>query len=41
MPDSAEQVTGRPQVFLGLSDMGTTVTCWVPHVLELGGPKVV
>ena len=41
MLDSAEQMGGRLQVSSGLSDIGTTVTCWVPHVLELGGQKVV
>ena len=38
---SAEQMGGRLQVSSGLSDVGTTVSCWVPHVLELGGQKVV
>ena len=37
----AEQMGGRLQFSLGLSDIGTTVTCRVPHVLELGGQKVV
>lgn len=41
MLDSAELMGGRLQVSSGLSDAGTTVTCWVPHVLELGGQKVV
>lgn len=41
MLDSAEQMGGRLHVSSGLSDAGTTVTCWVPHVLELGGQKVV
>lgn len=41
MLDSAEQMGGRLQVSSGLSNVGTTVTCWVPHVLELGGQKVV
>lgn len=40
MLDSAAQMGDHLRVSSGLSDLGATATCWVPHVLELGGQKV-
>ena len=41
MLSSAEQMGGRLEVTSDSLEQGTTVTCWIPNVLEQGGRKVV